>query len=231
LAAIVNNAEVARRLVERARTPGAAWDPLLDEVLQDVSSQGRRASEVVREFRRFLRREAGARERLVVRELLASTIELLRREYADAAVRLTWQVAPGTPPVQAERVLLQQVCVNLLQNALEAVRGRPGAEVLLRAREVGAGVRLTVADNGPGFAPAIRSTAFEPFVTARASGMGMGLAIARRIVEAHGGHVAIGRVPGAGAAVSVWLPSATSSGRLDTVATVPAAVAPEAASI
>ncbi len=207
LAAIVNNAEVARRLLARQVAQGATSVPAIEEALLDVVAQGRRASQVVREFRRFLRREHGERELLSVKELVESTTVLLRQEFADHGVPLHVDIAPGTPAITVERVLLQQVLVNLLQNALEAARVVRNGYVLVRARPVAGGVRLSVVDNGSGFAADVRRSAFEPFVTTRASGMGMGLAIARRVVEAHGGRIGVGHLSGAGAVVSMWVPT------------------------
>jgi signal transduction histidine kinase/ligand-binding sensor domain-containing protein len=207
LAAIVNNAEVARRLLARRGASADAASPAVEQALLDVVAQGRRASEVVREFRRFLRREQGVRDTLAVAELIDSCTVLLGQEYAGHRVQLDVDVAPGTPPVHGERVLLQQVLVNLLQNACEAARNQVAGRVLVRARPVADGVRLSVADNGDGFAADVRRSAFEPFVTTRATGMGMGLAIARRVVEAHGGHIGLGQLPHGGGVVSLWLPS------------------------
>jgi C4-dicarboxylate-specific signal transduction histidine kinase len=207
LAAIVNNAEVARRLLARSGSTGGVVDPRLDEALQDVVAQGHRASEVVHAFRRFLRREHGEREALGVRDLLESVSLLLGREYAEAGVQLTLSVDPGVPALEGERVLLQQVFVNLLQNALQAAQWRPPGQVLVRGRASAGGVRITVVDSGPGIAAEVRPALFEPFVTSRSGGLGMGLPIARRVVEAHGGHMGVGRLPGAGAVLSVWLPA------------------------
>lgn len=208
LAAIVNNAEVARRLALRLQEQTGRDEPVLDEVLRDVVIQGHRASQVVREFRRFLRREPIEPEALSVQELVESVVVLVRQEFAAARVPLRVEVPAPLPRLFGERILLQQVLVNLLQNALEAARlpGRSDAEVLVRLRAANEGVRFTVVDTGPGFSATIRATAFEPFVTGRRHGMGMGLAIARRIVEAHGGTIRLGRLPTAGAVVSVWLP-------------------------
>lgn len=206
LAAIVNNSEVARRLLQRTARADAPANPAVEEALLDVVAQGRRASEVVREFRRFLRREHGERERVQLEELLSDATLLLRQEYAQSGIRLDIRVASQTPALVVERVLVQQVLVNLLQNAHDAARQGGGGQVLVRARPVGDGVRVTVVDDGPGFPNAVRRSAFEPFVTTRRDGMGMGLAIARRIVESHGGHIAVGRLRSAGAVVSLWLP-------------------------
>lgn len=206
LAAIVNNAEVARRMIGRATVSKPLDKASVDAVLRDVVAQGQRASGIVREFRRFLRSETGVREMIPVRELLESAAALLSREYRESQVNLTLTVRPGTPDISVERVLLQQVMVNLLQNALEAVRRVNGASVAVRARASGNGVRVTVSDNGSGFSEDIRAQAFEPFVTSRKSGMGIGLAIARRVIEAHGGHIGIGRCAHGGAAVSFWIP-------------------------
>ncbi|MFN8861959.1 MAG: ATP-binding protein [Gemmatimonadaceae bacterium] len=208
LAAIVNNAEVARRLLTRATSAAGAADPRLAEALHDVVAQGQRASEVVRAFRGFLRREQGERERLRVRDLLESVSLLLGREYRDAGVALTLSVDPSVPMVYGERVLLQQVFVNLLQNALQATGSVATGPVLVRARGAAGGVRVSVVDSGPGIAAEVRRTLFEPFVTSRRGGLGMGLPIARRVVEAHGGHMGVGRLPGGGAVLSVWLPAA-----------------------
>ena len=208
LAAIVNNAEVARRLAERLPVPDGVQAQEIDEVLRDVVIQGRRASQVVREFRRFLRREPAAATSLAIGELVDSVVVLMRQEFAQADVALEVHRPASLPLLFGERVLIQQVLVNLLQNALEAVRAEASApgKVLLRVRATRDGVRFSVVDTGPGFAPTVRPMALEPFVTGRDHGMGMGLAIARRIVESHGGHIGIGRLASAGAVVSVWFP-------------------------
>ena len=234
LAAIVNNAEVARRLLARRdeRQAVAAGierdagrgrgDPAaigrdtddtdaVDEALHDVVLQGQRAAQVIREFRRFLQHGHGEREPILAPDMLESVLRLVRHEFVDAGVELTARVDRFIPTFWAERVLLQQVLVNLLQNALEATRGQAAPRVLMRARPARAGLRISVVDSGPGFAPDVRDRAFEPFVTSRSAGMGMGLAIARRLIEAHGGAIAVGKLPSGGAVVSCWLPASTDS--------------------
>lgn len=219
LAAMVNNAEVARRMIARSVTGNPLNRDTIDAVLQDVVDQGRRASGIVREFRRFLKQETGERETVSAHALLQSAATLLGREYREAGVKLLVRVEPDTPHVSVELVLLQQVLVNLLQNALEAARQARDGQVMMRARGASDGVRITVADNGNGFSKEMRGRAFEPFVTSRADGMGLGLAIAKRVVEAHGGHIGVGRMPASnvrnpsdlpcGAVISFWLPITT----------------------
>jgi C4-dicarboxylate-specific signal transduction histidine kinase len=124
-------------------------------------------------------------------------------------VTLQCRTDPRTGSLWVERVLLQQVLVNLLQNALEATKGQPVRRVLMRARPSRGGTRLSVVDNGAGFSADVLPRAFDPFITTRTAGMGMGLAITRRLVEAHGGHVSIGKLPTGGAVVSCWFPAVT----------------------
>jgi len=174
--------------------------------------QGQRASEVIREVRRFLKQGHGEREPIRAPDLLESVIQLVRQEFAEAGVALEGRVDPRTPTLWAERVLLQQVLVKLLQNALEATRGQPVQRVLVRARPARAGIRISVADSGRGFAPDMRARAFEPFVTSRSAGMGMGLAIARRLIESHGGSMSVGTLSSGGAVVSCWLPVSSALG-------------------
>lgn len=221
LAAIVNNAETARRMLARREATqsvvtghiGVSDDSTvgddIDDVLHDVVMQGRRASQVIREFRRFLRHGQGERELILAQDMLDSVVRLVRHEFAEAGVDLQSRVDPRTPRLWAERVLLQQVLVNLLQNALEATRTQPARRVLMRARPSNAGLRISVVDSGSGFAADVRDRAFEPFVTSRSTGMGMGLAIARRLIDSHGGSIAVGKLPNGGAVVSCWLPSSS----------------------
>ena len=238
LTAIVNNAEVARRMLarrderpvlaaagdidavrgggDRAASGRDADDAdaadAVDEVLHDIRMQGQRASEVVREVRRFLKQGHGEREPIRAPNLLESVIQLVRQEFAEAGVAVEGRVDPRTPTLWAERVLLQQVLAKLLQNALEATRGQPVQRVLVRVRPARAGIRISVADSGLGFAPDMRARAFEPFVTSRSAGMGMGLAIARRLIESHGGSMSVGKLSSGGAVVSCWLPVSSALG-------------------
>src|SRR5262249_30233487 len=119
-------------------------------------------------------------------------------------IRLERGNAAGLPAVKADPDLLVQVLVGLLSNAASVVPA--GGQVLLEARAVGKAVELAVADTGPGVPREIRGRVFEPFFTTRDKGTGLGLAVARQIVEAHSGQIDVGDRPGGGARFVISLP-------------------------
>jgi nitrogen fixation/metabolism regulation signal transduction histidine kinase len=138
--------------------------------------------------------------------------------YASGAVPVSFsiRVTPQTPPVLADAGRLRQVLLNLVRNAQEAhSEGRPELQLKLEplARDGQAGVALTMQDNGPGFADEVLERIFEPYVTTKPRGTGLGLAIVRRIVEEHGGHIAVGNAEAGGARVRIWLPATQSASR------------------
>jgi signal transduction histidine kinase len=120
-------------------------------------------------------------------------------------VRLARDEAPALPVVQADGDLVCQVLVGLLANAAEATPA--GGEVVVRARAENGSIALAVADSGPGIAPELRARVFEPFYTTRPNGTGLGLAVARQIVEAHGGRIDVADRPGGGACFTILLPT------------------------
>lgn len=147
------------------------------------------------------------RQRAVdVPELLERTEQLAREEIGRSAVRLTRHPTTGRPVVVGDPDLLCQVLLGLVANAAEAVGG-PG-DVVLEAATRSDGVEITVADSGPGVAPELRGRIFEPFFTTRPKGTGLGLAVARQIVEAHQGTISVQDRPGGGARFVIRLPAA-----------------------
>jgi signal transduction histidine kinase len=139
-------------------------------------------------------------------EVVARALTLAGAEFTSKRVRLAHDEPAGLPLVQADGDLVCQVLVGLLANAAEATPA--GGDVVVRARASNGTVELAVADSGPGIAPELRGRVFEPFFTTRANGTGLGLAVARQIVEAHGGRIDVGERPGGGACVTLWLPVA-----------------------
>jgi two-component system sensor histidine kinase HydH len=137
-------------------------------------------------------------------EVVERAVTLAGGELAAKRLRLRRDEPPVLPVVQADGDLVCQVLVGLLANAAAAAPA--GGEVVVRARATNGTVELAVADDGPGIAPDLRARVFEPVFTTRADGTGLGLAVARQIVEAHGGRIEVGDEPGGGACVSITLP-------------------------
>lgn len=203
LQAIVANAEVAEHMV----AAGQASGPEFSEVLHDIVAQGIRASEVIGELREFLRPDHSEMGRLDLSHLVREMLPLMRREFEDHHVQVRMDLVEPAPAVEGRRVQLEQVIVNLLMNACEAlarVDGTRRVTVTTRARE--GRVEVVVSDNGPGLQPEFADRMFEPFVTTKPKGMGMGLAISRSIVEAHRGRLISEPSSGTGLTVVLSLP-------------------------
>ena len=161
-----------------------------------------RIGAITHEMRGFARRGTGTIGPVPLDAVIAGTRLLIGDRFRAAGVALDWP-PPGQPSVIAGRVRLEQVLVNLLQNALDAVAGRAGAQVALTVDADGTSVALTVADNGPGIDPAIAGQIFDPFVTGKRDGLGLGLGIVHDIVTAFDGKVAVTRSPLGGAAFRI----------------------------
>jgi PAS domain S-box-containing protein len=188
LTAILANAEAAQRFIEQD-------PPDLEElraILVDIATQDRRAGEVISRLRQLLRSGETKREPLDVNEMIAETIRLLRSDLVSQRVTLHTELAHGLPPVQADRVQLQQVVINLVMNACDATRELPAAQrrlVLRSALVPGRGVQVSLEDNGHGLPPGDPERLFESFVTTKPDGMGLGLSICRTILQAHQGRL------------------------------------------
>ncbi len=134
---------------------------------------------------------------------------MVRLDAARRAIELDLQVTRDMPPVSGDRVQLQQVVLNLILNAMEAMAESPatGRRVLLRMNREDSGVQITVTDAGPGIDSAVLPRIFESFFTTKKEGMGLGLSIARSIIEAHEGRIWAENSPGGGAVFRILLPT------------------------
>jgi signal transduction histidine kinase len=188
VAAAVTNAQAALRWL-------GAHPPDLDEArcaLDRIVRDGNRASEVISRIRSLVRKGAPRREHVDLNETILEVVALIRREAERYGVALQTRLAGGLPPVWGDRIQLQQVILNLLTNGIDALRGRDeGPRDLLvgSRRDDGQGVLVSVRDSGPGLDPEALNRLFEAFHTTKPDGIGMGLAISRSIVEAHGGRL------------------------------------------
>jgi len=208
LAAIVTSAAAARRWMDR--TP-----PDLLEVraaLDEAAASANRASEVVRRVRTLMANAEPDRVPLEIDPVVEEAVSLVRKDLVLQSVVLSSTLeAPGRM-IRGDRILLQQVMINLVTNAVQALQTVPADQRRLTVRTCvrAAGVTIEVADSGPGFSGPAAERAFEPFFTTKPSGMGLGLAMCRTIVQVHEGDIAIAAPDsGTGSCVSIWLPEVT----------------------
>jgi len=179
----------------------------VNEAVGQISLHADRAGTVLARLRDLARGERPRIRPEEVTTLVTGAVRIVRDELPSEC-RLQVELEPGLPPVSADPVQVAQVLVNLVRNAAEATSEGPTPLVRVRAARDGDRVRLTVVDNGPGISPEASSRLFDPFVSTKPGGMGMGLAISRTIVEAHQGSLWAEPEPGGGTAVAFTLPVA-----------------------
>jgi PAS domain S-box-containing protein len=188
LGAIVTNAHACLHWLKGPTPNMAEGLAAAQRIIRDAN----RASDVIRGIRAFLTRGAAARTEIALEDLVADVIELTRDEAAAHGVTILFVRKSGVPPVFGDRTQLQQVVLNLVMNAIEALAGMSEGPRLVEIsvyREGADEVRVCVRDSGPGIDPAKREQVFEAFHTSKPNGMGLGLAISRSILEAHGGRI------------------------------------------
>lgn len=209
LAAIATNGAAGMRWLSRA-------EPNVGEVkalLQRMSDDARRAAEIIARIRAMAVRRAPELAPVALDALVQEAVQFLQHELRAQHAQLRLQLASNLPAVQGDRVQLQQVIVNLVVNALQAMAQADSPRRELRietARTVNGDVELTVLDSGPGIAVENLGRLFESFFSTKANGMGLGLPVCRSIVEAHGGRLVAGnRSDDCGARFAMTLPVAT----------------------
>ncbi|HZF51706.1 MAG TPA: ATP-binding protein [Polyangiaceae bacterium] len=206
LAAILSNAQAARRLLQKS--PPDVAEALA--ALGDIVDDDRRAGTIIQRMRAMLKKDAPSAG---AQDLNALAGEVARLVGNDALLRgavLRLALAPGLPRVRGDGIQLQQVLLNLVVNALDAVADRPAGGRLVVVRTSCEGrdrVVLSIEDSGKGIAPEDMERVFEAFYTTKTEGLGVGLAISRTIVEAHGGRLWAENNPGNGATFRCSLPA------------------------
>ncbi len=207
LCAVQSYAQTARRMAQRDATADE-----LDSVLERIVRSVDKAAAIVRRMRGFLRGEEMSRERHDLNDLVREAIDLVRPECNRQRVELQVDLAASALPVQVDSVEVEQVVVNLVQNALDSLGRLPGEDsrrwVRVTTRAASSQeLELLVSDSGPGLPQGDPAQLFEP-LSGSEHGSGLGLAIVRSIVEAHGGAIQAGDVSGGGAEFRVCLPGA-----------------------
>ena len=205
LTAILSNAQAAQRLL----SGGHADEVELKEILSDIVEDDKRAGEIIRRLRSLLKKDEIQRAPLDVNEVIEEVARLVQSDALIRNVPIAVELSEGLPSVSADRVQLQQVVLNLIMNGLEAMSGSGlvdrGLLITSRRQDDGA-VRVSVRDHGKGIPEDALPRIFAPFLTTKSSGLGMGLSIARSIVEAHGGRLSAENDPGGGAIFAFTLP-------------------------
>jgi PAS domain S-box-containing protein len=193
--------EVSQPISAALTNANAAWrwlgaePPDLEEVghaLGRIIKDGKRASDIIGRIRALVRKAPPLNDQLDINEVMLEVIELTRSELRRNGTSLQTQLADGLPLVVGDRIQLQQVMLNLILNAVEAMSGssETARELLIRTEQVGpGGVLVAVQDSGPGLKPDSLDRLFDAFYTTKPDGLGMGLSICRSIIEAHGGRV------------------------------------------
>jgi C4-dicarboxylate-specific signal transduction histidine kinase len=197
LAAIANSVHAARHLLASGANDKIAKVP---EILGEAADQALRGGQVIRRLREFITRGETEKRIEKLKPLIEEACALALTGSNALGVDLQFHFEPRAVSVFANRVQIQQVIVNVIHNALEAIVGTPRREIRVSTALLDAEIlEISVADSGPGIAKDIAEHLFEPFVTGKRKGMGLGLSISRSIVEAHGGRIHVQSNPGGGA--------------------------------
>lgn len=204
LNALANFSQVGTSLIERGQLEG----PVLPDLLKKMSRQSERAGEILRRIRSYVRQTEPHRSSHDLNEIVLDSVSLMQHEFRRHRIAIDTQVVVGKIPVQVDRVRIQQVIVNLLTNARDAVSGVEDRRKRVYVRTAVDGNRATVQveDEGCGISPEIGERLFEAFVTSKDDGMGIGLSICRTIVGEHGGTLTFADGQAYGTRFSLTLP-------------------------
>lgn len=204
LGSILTNAETAQ-LILKSQNPDISG---LAEIVDDILRDDRRASEVIRRMRSLLKKAPFELKKLDLNDLVRETIEFLSMLAVGRKVELIGQIMPEALPILGDRIQLQQVILNLVVNAIEAMKDTPSESriISIETSRAEGSAELSVSDRGSGIPKDELKEVFEPFFTSKAEGMGMGLSIAHTIVEAHQGVIAAKNRDHGGATFTIRLP-------------------------
>ena len=191
---------------------GTLTEANVASVLEQVSEQALRAGEVIRRIRSFIRKEETPRSPVAPDQVISESLAFLANEIRNADIAIETDTDTGIAPVLMDVIQIQQVVMNLIRNAVEAISasGTEARTIRVEARRNGENdLRIAVIDSGPGIPEGLQARLFEPFLTTKATGMGIGLLICKTIIEGHGGRLTVENRPGGGATAVFTLPTGT----------------------
>jgi two-component system, LuxR family, sensor kinase FixL len=182
---------------------------VIRDAMDKAAEQSLRAGQIIRRLRDFVARGESERRIESVKKLVEEASALALVGAKEHGVRVRFQIDPVHDLVLVDKVQIQQVLLNLIRNAIEAMEQSPRRELLIATRPDGELVEVFVADTGPGIAPEISEQLFQPFITTKRYGMGVGLSISRSIVESHGGQIVVEPNKGGGTVFRFTMPGVT----------------------
>jgi len=206
LSGITSNASAGQRFIDR----GDVDLRELHDLLGDIMADGRRAGDVIRGIQSMVKKGVTARQRVDLNHVIINVAHMVNPNALLQSCKLETLLEPNLPPIEADPIQLQQVLLNLVINAFDAMRDTPAAHrkvVIATVRNGDHAIRTSVRDYGVGISEEARERVFEQFFTTKAKGLGMGLAIVRSIVESHGGTIVAENVDGGGAQFYFTLPA------------------------
>lgn len=205
LSAIANYVQGCRRMLERLDDELAGR---MRGALDEAAKQALRAGEIIRHLREFVTHGETDKGREDINHLLEEAGALALVGSRERGIKSVFEFGAESSIVVADRVQIQQVLINLMRNAMEAMRDSEVKELVVRTLQVSPDwLRVEVADTGPGISDEVAPRLFQPFVTTKANGMGIGLSISRRIIESHGGELSVSRNAAGGATFAFTLPT------------------------
>ena len=188
LSAILSNAQAAQLLIARGNVEMKQIRDILDDIVQD----DKRASEVISRMRTLIKKGEYNPEELQANELIQEVIKLMRYDLMAHKVRVVTELAAALPPIRGDRVQLQQVLINLLLNAIDAMSQQAESSRRITLRTENAEqtfIQISVADTGTGVQSGAEEQIFQPYYSTKANGLGLGLSLSRTILLAHGGRL------------------------------------------
>ncbi len=205
LTAISTNAQASMRILES----GSSNTGVCVDVMERIADQADRAGEIIRQLRRLACKEPLESSAVQINDLINAVVVLIQPDLRRANVRLELDLDPEPESILVQPIQIEQVILNLARNAIDAlsdVNERERTLTIVSDRPVNNMIRVTVRDNGPGIDAGVASTLFDPFVTSKADGMGLGLSISHGIIEAHGGRLLRNPEYDGGAEFNFYLP-------------------------
>jgi two-component system sensor kinase FixL len=210
LTAVASYLNGARRLLDAGKAGDAA---MARDAIESAAAQALRAGQIIKRLREFVARGESERQVEDLRKLVEEASALALVGAKESGTRVSFVFDPQARFVLADKIQIQQVLLNLIRNAVEAMQEVVRRELTLSTRLVDAGtIEIAVADTGPGLAPEVSAKLFQPFVTTKEHGMGVGLSISRTIIETHGGRLLADANPGGGTVFRLTLKSAEPEG-------------------